>query len=70
MVFFEKSGILAMGSRLRWLADIVTRDAAEIYRMYDIDIKPKWFPILYMLFYGSDSSVHSQGHRADTPVGE
>lgn len=37
MVFFEKSGILAMGSRLRWLADIVTRDAAEIYRMYDID---------------------------------
>ena len=42
-----------MGSRLRWLADIVTRDAAEIYRMYDIDIKPKWFPVLYMLFYGS-----------------
>ena len=57
MVFFEKSGILAMGSRLRWLADILTRDAAEIYSMYDIDIKPKWFPVLYMLFYGSDPSV-------------
>ncbi|MDE5928600.1 MAG: MarR family transcriptional regulator, partial [Duncaniella sp.] len=57
MVFFEKSGILAMGSRLRWLADIVTRDAAEIYSMYDIDIKPKWFPVLYMLFYGSGPSL-------------
>ncbi len=31
-----------MGSRLRWLADILTRDAAEIYSMYDIDIKSKW----------------------------
>lgn len=57
MVFFEKSGILAMGSRLRWLADIVTRDAAEIYSMYDIDIKSKWFPVLYMLFYDSDPSI-------------
>ena len=49
MVFFEKSGILAMGSRLRWLADILTRDAAEIYSMYDIDIKSKWFPVLVVL---------------------
>ncbi|MDE6491076.1 MAG: GNAT family N-acetyltransferase [Muribaculaceae bacterium] len=57
MTFFDKSGILAIGSRLRWLADIVTRDAADIYRMYGIDIKPKWFPVLYMLFYGSDHSV-------------
>ena len=57
MIFFEKSGMMAMGSRLRWLADIVTRDATEIYRMYGVDIKPKWFPVLYMLFYGSDRSV-------------
>lgn len=46
-----------MGSRLRWLADVVTRDAAEIYKMYGIDIKPKWFPVLYMLFEGTDYSV-------------
>ena len=46
-----------MGSRLRWLADVVTRDAAEIYKMYGLDIKPKWFPVLYMLFDDSDSSV-------------
>lgn len=46
-----------MGSRLRWLADVVTRDAAEIYKIYGIDIKPKWFPVLYMLFEGTDYSV-------------
>ena len=46
-----------MGSRLRWLADVVTRDAAAIYKMYGLDIKPKWFPVLYMLFDGSDCSV-------------
>lgn len=46
-----------MGSRLRWLADVVTRDAAEIYKIYGIDIKPKWFPVLYMLFKGTDYSV-------------
>lgn len=57
MIFFEKSGILTIGSRLRWLADVVTRDATEIYKLYGLDIKPKWFPVLYMLFDGSDCSV-------------
>lgn len=54
---FQKSGILSLGSRLRWLSEYVTRDAAEIYRLYGIDIKPKWFPVLYMLLYGDDNSV-------------
>lgn len=54
---FEKSGILSLGSRLRWLSDIVTREAGEIYKLYGLEIKPKWFPVLYMLFKGEDSSV-------------
>lgn len=54
---FDRAGILTMGSRLRWLADCVTRDADEIYRLYDIDIRPKWFPVLYMLFNSDDNSV-------------
>ena len=57
MIFFDKSGIMAMGSRLRWLADEITREAAEIYKLYGIEIKPKWFPVLFMLFDGADSSV-------------
>lgn len=54
---FEKSGIQSLGSRLRWLADAVTRDAGEIYKLYGLDIKPKWYPVLYMLFKGEDNSV-------------
>ena len=57
MIFFDKSGIMAIGSRLRWLADEITREAGEIYKLYGIDIKPKWFPVLFMLFDGSDCSV-------------
>ena len=54
---FEKSGMLSIGSRLRWLSEKLTREAAEIYKLYDLDIKPKWFPVLYMLFYGNERSV-------------
>lgn len=54
---FEKSGILSLGSRLRWFSDMITREAGEIYKLYGLDIKPKWFPVLYMLFKGKDNSV-------------
>lgn len=54
---FEKSGILSLGSRLRWMSDMVTREAGEIYKLYGLEIKPKWFPVLYMLFKGEDNSV-------------
>lgn len=46
-----------MGSRLRWLTELVTHDADAIYRLYGVDIRPKWFPVLYTLFNGSDNSV-------------
>lgn len=54
---FEKTGILSLGSRLRRLSEIVTRDACEIYRLYGLEIKPKWFPVLYVLFEGNVNSV-------------
>ena len=55
--FFEKSGILTIGSRLRRLTDLITRDADEIYRLYSVHIRPKWFPVLYMLTHGNDNTV-------------
>lgn len=57
MELFERAGVLSIGSRLRRLADLLTADAAGVYTLYGIDIKPKWFPVLYMLFYGNDNSV-------------
>ena len=54
---FEKAGTMSVGSRLRWLSEVVTADADRIYKLYDIDIKPKWFPVIYMLFYSDDNTV-------------
>lgn len=57
MDFFDRTGKMAIGSRLRMLTDKITNDAAEIYRQYDIDIKPKWFPVLYALSEGEGKTI-------------
>ncbi|GAA4276260.1 bifunctional helix-turn-helix transcriptional regulator/GNAT family N-acetyltransferase [Aquimarina mytili] len=49
MNFFDDVGIMAIGTRLRMLSEKVTEDAAKIYQMYDVDLKPKWFPVFYIL---------------------
>lgn len=57
MDFFEKTGKLAIGSRLRILTDIITRDAAAIYELYGLDFKPKWFPVFYSLVDEKPQSI-------------
>ena len=57
MDFFEKTGKMAIGSRLRMLTDTVTADANCIYKLYGIDIKPKWFPLLFVLADGEEKTV-------------
>lgn len=46
---FETIGEKALGSRLRALSNRVTEDAEGIYELYDIGLKPKWFPVFYFL---------------------
>lgn len=57
MDFFDKTGKMAIGSRLRILTDSITNDAARIYDLYGIDIKPKWFPVLYVLSGGGTRTI-------------
>lgn len=57
MDFFDKTGKMAIGSRLRILTDRITTDAAEIYQLYGVDIKPKWFPVLYALSEGEEKTI-------------
>lgn len=54
---FETTGILSIGSRLRLLTEMISSDATEIYKLYGLEIKPKWFPVIYMLLNGKDNSV-------------
>ncbi|MCT4590909.1 MAG: bifunctional helix-turn-helix transcriptional regulator/GNAT family N-acetyltransferase [Carboxylicivirga sp.] len=46
---FDNIGEMALGSRLRALSNMVTEDAEQIYELYDIELKPKWFPVFYYL---------------------
>ena len=46
---FDKIGEMVLGSRLRALSNIVTEDAERIYEIYNIELKPKWFPVFYFL---------------------
>ncbi|MCF0049053.1 helix-turn-helix domain-containing GNAT family N-acetyltransferase [Dyadobacter sp. LJ53] len=57
MEFFEKAGAMAIGSRLRVLTDRITDDASDIYKLYDIDLHPKWFPVFYVLSTGEEKTI-------------
>lgn len=59
MDFFERTGKMAIGSRLRVLTETLTRDAVGIYGLYGVDIKPKWFPVFYSLTDEQPKSVTS-----------
>lgn len=48
---------MAIGSRLRMLTDMITADAAQIYNMYGVDIRPKWFPLFFVLADGKARTV-------------
>ena len=57
MDFFEHTGMMAIGSRLRMLTDKITADALRIYQTYDVDFKPKWFPVLFVLANGEEKTI-------------
>lgn len=57
MNFFDTVGKLAIGSRLRLLSEKITEDAARIFKLYNIDMQPKWFPVFYVLSQEGASTV-------------
>lgn len=57
MKFFDVVGKKALGSRLRMLTDKITEDAAEIYKLYNIDMQPKWFPVFYSLSEDEEKTI-------------
>ncbi len=45
----QELGALAFASRLRRLSDRLYRDVAQIYDQLDVDVEPRWFPLLFLL---------------------
>ncbi|MEO5890826.1 MAG: helix-turn-helix domain-containing protein, partial [Ferruginibacter sp.] len=57
MNFFNEVGKVALGSRLRMPTEKITEDAARVYRLYNVDLQPKWFPVFYALSQGEQKAI-------------
>ena len=57
MEFYSLAGKMALGSRLRRLADSLSFEAGKIYEFYGVNIDPKWFPVFYILSHKEESSI-------------
>lgn len=49
MDFFNKTGKMAIGSRLRMLTDKITGEAELVHKTYGMDMRAKWFPVFFVL---------------------
>jgi len=47
--FYNKTGKMAVGTRLRLLSEHLTEQSALIYDDYNTIMKPKWFPVFFTL---------------------
>ena len=57
MDFYDRTGKMALGSRLRRLSEQMTEQAAAIYDLYQVDLQPKWFPVFYSLSPTEEKSI-------------
>lgn len=57
MDFYDMAGKMALGSRLRRLADYFTQEAQLAYEFYDVGIEAKHFPVFYILMHKEQSTI-------------
>lgn len=58
MNIFERTGKMALGSRLRLLTSRFTDDATKIYEMYNVEkFSPKWFPVFFVLSETDEKTI-------------
>lgn len=57
MNIIDESGILALSTRLQRLSEQLRKDGALLYKSFDIEFEPKWFPVIYTLYHKDTLSV-------------
>lgn len=57
MNIIDESGILALSTRLQRLSEQLRKDGALIYKSFDIDFEPKYFPVIFTLHHKKMLSV-------------
>lgn len=45
----DELGILALSTRLQRLSEQLRKDGALLYKSFDIEFEPKWFPVVFTL---------------------
>lgn len=64
MDLFERTGKMALGSRLRLLTAKVTEDAAKIYELYEMNhFSPKWFSVFFVLAESKTKTITELAHE-------
>ena len=53
---YDEMGKMAMGSRLRRLAELFTDENRAVYTQNNIPMEPRWFPVLYTLWKKTDKT--------------
>ncbi|MCF2875785.1 MULTISPECIES: bifunctional helix-turn-helix transcriptional regulator/GNAT family N-acetyltransferase [unclassified Tenacibaculum] len=56
-MFYNRVGKIALGSRMRMLSESITEDAKSLYQLYGTELKPKWFPVFYILSKKQEESI-------------
>ena len=57
MNVFDEAGILGIAARMQRLSEQIRKDGFLIYKAYGIDFEPKWFPVVYSLYFKPGLSV-------------
>lgn len=57
MNFIEELGLLAIGSRIKNLSELMMRDVSKIYREYNVDFEPRWFTFFQLILSRKEVSV-------------
>lgn len=57
MNIIKSVGALALSTRLQVLSEQLRKDGALLYKEYDINFEPKWFPVIYTLHQKQELSV-------------
>lgn len=50
MGFYEDTGILILGTRLKRLSERFLSEVGKIYDELNIDFEPAWFPLFFLLY--------------------
>lgn len=57
MGFYEDTGILILGTRLKRLSEKFLSEVGKIYERLDISFEPAWFPLFFLLYRKGSLSV-------------